>query len=151
MLRRQETSCDKSRSHISCVTGQTFTIQQQRLFPKQPRHEEKRFGRLEPLCMACKGTKNGHDGMHWTTDCENWKALKLPDRKRVVRCHRHLQAGVSHDPGKCRSNKMSKWYNNGAYATECGICKSRNHCAELCDQNKSITKLLKVTTMTAST
>ena len=68
-----------------------------------------------------------------------------------MRCHRHLQAGVSHDPGKCQSNKMSKWYSSGVYATECGICKSKNHCAELCDQNKSITKLLKVTTMTAST
>ena len=100
---------------------------------------------------ACRGTNNPQDAMHWTTDCEVRKGLKLPDRKRLVRCHRHLQAGVSHDPGKCYSTKMSKWYNSGVHATECGICKSKKHCAELCDQNKSISKLLKVTTMTAST
>ena len=45
---------------------------------------------------------------------------------------------------------MSKWYNSGIYGTECGICKSKNHCAELCDKNKSFTKLHKVATMTAS-
>ena len=36
------------------------------------------------------------------------------------------------------------------FGSECGICKSKNHCAELCEQDKSITKLHKVTTMTAS-
>ena len=69
----------------------------------------------------------------------------------MVRCHRHLQAGVNHDPGKCLFRNMSKWFNNGVYGPECGICKSRNHCAELCEKNKSITKLHKVTTMVAST
>ena len=33
---------------------------------------------------------------------------------------------------------------------ESGICKSKEHCAELCGQNKSFTKLHKVTTMTAN-
>ena len=28
--------------------------------------------------MACKGTKNPQEARHWTTDCDNWKALKLP-------------------------------------------------------------------------
>ena len=68
-----------------------------------------------------------------------------------MKCLRHMQAGDSHDTGKCPSMNMSKWYNNGVYASECGICKSRNHCAELCEQNKSITKLHKVTTTVAST
>ena len=36
------------------------------------------------------------------------------------------------------------------FGSEYGICKSKNHCAELCEQDKSITKLHKVTTMTAS-
>ena len=37
------------------------------------------------------------------------------------------------------------------YSGEYGICKNRNHCAELCEQNKAITKLHKAITMTAST
>ena len=46
---------------------------------------------------------------------------------------------------------MSRWYNNGVQGLECGICRSKNHCAELCDQNKAITKLHNVTSMTART
>ena len=42
-------------------------------------------------------------------------------------------------------------YPSGTTVVSICICKSKNHCAELCDQNKSITKLIKVTTMTAST
>ena len=42
---------------------------------------------------------------------------------------------------------MSRRYNNGVQGLECGICRSKNHCAELCDQNKAITKLHKVTSM----
>ena len=66
-----------------------------------------------------------------------------------MRCLRHLQASDTHDVKNCPTRNMSKWSNNGVYGLECGICKSKNHCAELCDQNKSITKLHKVTTMTA--
>ena len=151
LLHKQETSSDKSRTHSSYVTGQTFTVQQQRDPPKHPKFGEKKFGRLEPLCMACKGTKNTQDAKHWTTDCDKWKGLKLPERKRLVKCLRHVQAGESHDTGRCHSDNMSKWYNNGVYATECGICKSKHHCAELCEQNKAITKLHKVTTLSSST
>ena len=68
-----------------------------------------------------------------------------------MRCQRHLQAGDGHDSGNCQALYMSKWYNNGMWGSECGVCKSKTHCAELCDQNKAITKLHKVTTMTAST
>ena len=42
-------------------------------------------------------------------------------------------------------------YPSGTTVVSICICKSKNHCAELCDQNKSITKQIKVTTMTAST
>ena len=148
--KQQGMSSDKSKTHSSYVTGQTFAIQQQRDPPKYPRNGGSRFGKSEPLCLACKGTKNPQDARHWTTDCEKWKALKLPERKRLVSCQRHLQALGRHDDGKCQALYMSKWYNNGVWGSECGICKSKNHCAELCEQNKSITKLHKVTTMTAS-
>ena len=61
-----------------------------------------------------------------------------------------MQAGDNHDKGKCTNRNMSKNYNNGVNGPDCGICKSRDHCAELCEKNKSITKLHKATTMTAS-
>ena len=113
LLHMQDTSTDKSRTHISYLTGQTFTVQQQRVLPKHPKNGDTRFARSEPLCMTFKGTKNPQDARHWTSDCENWKALKLLNRKRLVRCQRHLQAGDRHDSGKCQSLYMSKWYNNG--------------------------------------
>ena len=148
LLHKQETSADKSKTHSSYVTGQSFMVQQQR---DPPKHSKNSFGTpLEPLCVACKGSKNPQDARHWTTDCEKWKNLKLADRRRLVSCQRHMQAGDTHDKGMCLSRKMNKWSNNGVYGSECGICKSKNHCAELCDQNKSITKLHKATTMTAS-
>ena len=83
-------------------------------------------------------------------DCEKWKNLKLADRKRLVNCQRHMQARDGHDKGRCASKNMSRWSNNAVCSLECGICKSKFHCAELCDQNKSITKLHKVTTMAVS-
>ena len=151
LLHKQESSVDKSKTHSSYVTGQSFTIQQQRASPRYPKNGDKRFGHAEPLCVACKGSKNPQDAKHWTTECEKWKNLKLPDRKRLVSCQRHMQAGDSHDMGRCQSWYMSKWYNNGISGLECGICKSGNHCAELCEHNKSVTKLHKVTTMTSRT
>ena len=101
ILHRQETSSDKSKTHSSYVTGQTFAVQQQR---DQPRHlkNQDSFSKSEPLCLACKGTKNPQDGKHWTADCEKWKALRFPDRKRLARCQRHLQAGDKHNNGKCQ-------------------------------------------------
>jgi hypothetical protein len=74
----------------------------------------------------------------------------LPGRKKLVRCLRHMQAGDNHDKGKCTNRNMSKNYNNGVNGPDCGICNSSDHCAELCEKNKSITKLHKATTMTAS-
>ena len=70
LLHRQETSCDKSTAQISYVTGQTFTILKKRVLPKHSKMEEKGIGRIKPLCMVCKVTKNSQDAMHWTTDCE---------------------------------------------------------------------------------
>ena len=78
LLHKQETSSDKSKTHSSYVTGQTFTVHQKRLLPKHAKIEDKGTGRLQPLCMACRGTKNPPEAMHWTTDCEVWRSLKLP-------------------------------------------------------------------------
>ena len=108
LIRKRENSTDKSKTQLSFVTGQTFTIQQQRVLPKPLKGREKKSGQLEPLCMVCKDAKNPQDVKHWTTECEIWRGLNLADRKRIVRCHRHLQAGLSHDPGKCSSMKISK-------------------------------------------
>ena len=132
-LHKQETSNDKSKTHTSHVTGQTFTIQQQRYPTRISKNGEKKF---EPLCLTCKGTKNQQDARHWTNECFKWTALKLPDRKRSVKCQRHLQAEDTHNINKM----MSKWYNNWVQGLECGVCKSKYHCAELCENNKSITK-----------
>ena len=150
VVHTQEISGEKSKTHSSYVTGQSFTVQQHRDPPRYQKNGDK-FGKSEPLCIACKGTKNPQDAKHWTADCEKWKALKLTDRRKLVKCQRHLQAGDAHNSGRCQSSKMSRWYNNGVHGLECWICKSNNHCAELCEQNKSIAKLHKVTTMTART
>jgi hypothetical protein len=149
LLHKQETGGDKSKTHSSYVTGQTFTVQHQRDPPKHPKYGDS-SGKSEPLCLTCKGTKNPQDAKHWTSDCEKWKALKLPDRKKLSRCQRHLQAGDNHNLAKCQSTYMSRFYNNGVQGFECGICKSKYHCAELCEQNKAITKLHKVTSLSAS-
>ena len=122
VLHKQEISGDKSKTHSCYVTGQTFTVQQKRDPPRHPKNGEQRFVRSEPLCITCKGTKNPQDAKHWTADCEKWKALKLPDRKRLAKCQRHLQAGDNHNVGKCQSTYMSTWYNNGVHGYECGIC-----------------------------
>ena len=57
-LHKQETSSDKTKTHTSYVTGQTFSIQQPRDPPRNPKNGDKKFATLEPLCMACKGSKN---------------------------------------------------------------------------------------------
>ena len=77
-LHKQETSNDKSKTHTSHVTGQTFTIQQQRYPTRISKNGEKKF---EPLCLTCKGTKNPQDARHWTNECFKWTALKLPERR----------------------------------------------------------------------
>ena len=46
---------------------------------------------------------------------------------------------------------ISKWYYNGVLSNECGICSSKYHCTELCDKNRSITKLHHTTSLTCST
>ena len=108
VLHKQEISGDKSKTHSSYVTGQTFTVQPQNDPPRYPKNGD-RFSKSEPLCIACKGAKNPQDAKHWTADCEKWKALKLPDRKRLARCLRHLQASDRHNAGNCPSTYMSKW------------------------------------------
>ena len=141
LLCKQDSSSEKSRTHTCYVTGQTFVINNQSNISKQTKVSDKKFTKLDPLCIACKGSRNPQDSKHWTTNCDKWKALKLPDRKKMVKCQRHIQAGDSHDSSKCQGDSMSKWYNNGYYSKECGICKSTQHCAELCEQNRAITKL----------
>ena len=64
LLHKQETNFDKSKTHSSYVTGQTFTIQQQKDPPKHPKYGDKRFAPVEPLCMACRGSKNPQDAKH---------------------------------------------------------------------------------------
>ena len=107
-LDKQEIAGDKSRTHSCYVMGQTITIQQQRDPPRHPMNGEKRFGISEPLCIVCKGTMNPQDAKHWTAGCEKLKALRLPDRKRLTRCQRHLQAGDNLDVRKCQSTHMSQ-------------------------------------------
>ena len=109
LLHQQETGGEKSKTHSSYVTGQTFAVQQQRDPPRNSQAGNS-YGKSEPLCLACKGTKNPQDAKHWTADCDKWKALKLPDRKRLAKCQRHLQAGDKHQLGKCQSTLMSKFY-----------------------------------------
>ena len=109
VLHKQGVSGDKSKTHSSYVTGQTFTIQHQKDPPRGTKYGDKRFGTLEPMCVACKGYKNPQDGKHWTTECEKWKSLKLPERKRLVTCQRHLQAGDGHHIGRCKFKNMGKW------------------------------------------
>ena len=77
-------------------------------------------------------------------------SFEVAGKKRSVKCQRHLQAEDTHNINRCQSKMMSQWYNNGVQGLECGVCKSKHHCAELCENNKSITKLHKATTMTAS-
>ena len=106
---------------------------------------------MELLCIDCKGAKNQQDSRHWTTSCDKWKSLKLQERKKLVKCERHIQAGVAHDSRKCQYDKMSKWYNNGVFGKDCGICGSSHHCAELCEQNRAITKLHKTASLSSCT
>ena len=151
LLHKQEASTDKSRTHTSYVTGQTFVVNQPPKRDGGGKSGGKFPAKLDPLCIACKGTANSKEANHWTSNCEKWKALKLSERKKLVKCHRHIQAGGSHDSNRCQGDKMSKWYNNGVFSTECGICGSKQHCAELCEQNKAITKLHKISSMSVST
>ena len=60
LLHKQETGGDKSKTHSSYVTGQTFTVQHQRDPPRHPKYGDS-SGKSEPLCLACKGTKNPQD------------------------------------------------------------------------------------------
>ena len=113
LLSKQESSSEKSRSHTCYVTGQTFLVHQTQ--DKQIKSADKKLTKPDPLCLACKGSKNPQDAKHWTTNCDKWKSLKLPDRKKLVRCQRHIQAGNSHDPAKCHGDNMSRWYNNGHF------------------------------------
>ena len=39
-----------------------------------------------------------------TADCEKWKAMRVPDRKRLWRCQWHFQAGDKQDIGKYQSH-----------------------------------------------
>ena len=66
VLHKQEISGDKSKTHSCYVTGQTFTVQQLRGPPRYPKNVN-RLGKAEPLCIACKGTKNPEDAK--TLDC----------------------------------------------------------------------------------
>ena len=139
LISKQEGN-EKSKTHTSYVTGQTFVVQQPKDPPKQGhKNGDRKSVKLDPLCIACKGSKNAQDAKHWTSSCEKWKALKLSERKKLVKCQRHIQAGDGHDVNKCKDGIISKWYNNGQYSTVCGICKDPSHCAELCQQNKAIT------------
>ena len=105
---KKEVTKDALHKQEIAVMGQTITIQQQRDPPRHPMNGEKRFGISEPLCIVCKGTMNPQDAKHWTAGCEKLKALRLPDRKRLTRCQRHLQAGYNLDVRKCQSTHMSQ-------------------------------------------
>ena len=85
LLHKQESS-DKSKTHTSYVTGQTFVVQQQGDNLWGAKAADRKPSKLEPLCIACKGSKNPQDSRHWTTSCDKWKNLKLSDRKRLVKC-----------------------------------------------------------------
>ena len=45
---------------------------------------------------------------------------------------------------------MRRYENSGKVGFKCAICNLENHCAELCSQNRAITKLAKSTTVLAS-
>ena len=93
---------DKSKIHSSYVT---FAVQEQRDPPRHSQYGDS-FGKSEPLCLTCKGTTNPQYAKNWIADCEKWKPLKLPDRKRWAKCQSHLQAGDKHHFGKCQSTLM---------------------------------------------
>ena len=105
---------EKAKTHTSYVTGQTFVAKSSG--PVQASSGGKKGGKLEPYCIACD------DNGHWTTGCDKWKSLKLADRQALVKCQRHIQAKSPHKSTKCQAGNMSKFYNNGVFSKQCGIC-----------------------------
>ena len=139
---------DKSKTQFSVVTGQCFVARH--LEDPGGRSKNPGSGRkMKPFCVACSGSQNPQDGEHWATECAKWKALKLFERKRLVQCIKHMNVkpGAQHSPEQCKGQVMFGAYNNGVKGQDCGICKKRGHCAELCDANRSITKLHRTVTL----
>ena len=82
LLYKQDSSSEKSRTHTCYATGQTFVIDNHSNVSKQPKVDDKKFTKLDALCIACKGSRNPQESKHLTTNCDKWKALKVPDRKK---------------------------------------------------------------------
>jgi hypothetical protein len=65
--------------------------------------------------------------------------MDLMERRRVAKCWRH--PFDNHTFASCRGARMRRYENEGRPGFQCSVCRQPNHCAELCSQNKAITKL----------
>ena len=118
------------------VTGQTLVTQQ-----PQPSNMKS--------CLVCEGSRNPREAQHWTSTCEKWRNMNLTERRKVVKCWRH--PFDTHTYANCRGAKMKRFENGGKPGFQCSICGQNNHCAELCSQNKAVTKLARSHTIVATT
>ena len=74
--------------------------------------------------------------------------MTLPERKKVAKCWKH--PFDNHSYNNCSGAKLRRYENNGKPRFKCLICNLDNHCAELCSENRAITKLAKSTPVVAS-
>ena len=74
--------------------------------------------------------------------------MTLPERKKVAECWKH--PFDNHSYNNCSGAKLRRYENNGKPGFKCSICNLDNHCAELCSENRAITKLAKSTPVVAS-
>ena len=119
------------------VTGQTYVASSS---PAQQQDKKS--------CLVCADVKNPRESQHWTSTCEKWKSMNLQERKKVAKCWKH--PFDDHSYSNCSGAKMRRYENSGKVGFKCAVCNLDNHCAELCSQNRAITKVTKSTTVLAS-